>query len=43
MLGDALIETLAQELEQAERTRTQVEHFSKRYAGMTMELSLIHI
>jgi 2-oxo-hept-3-ene-1,7-dioate hydratase len=37
MFDDALIERLAQELEQAERTRTQVEHFSKRYAGMTIE------
>jgi 2-oxo-hept-3-ene-1,7-dioate hydratase len=37
MFDDALIEQLAQELENAERTRTQVEHFSKRHAGMTME------
>ena len=37
MLDDALIESLAQELEQAERTRTQVEHFSKRFASMTIE------
>ncbi len=37
MFDDALIEQLAQELENAERTRMQVEHFSKRYAGMTME------
>ena len=37
MLDDALIEQLAQELEHAERTRTQVEHFSKRHLGMTMQ------
>jgi 2-oxo-hept-3-ene-1,7-dioate hydratase len=37
MFDDALISQLAQELENAEVTRTQVEHFSKRYAGMTME------
>ncbi len=37
MFDEALIEQLAQELETAERTRTQVEHFSKRYAGMTIE------
>jgi 2-oxo-hept-3-ene-1,7-dioate hydratase len=37
MLDDALIEQLAQELEDAEQTRTQVAHFSKRYAGMTIE------
>ncbi len=37
MLDDALIEQLAQELEKAERTRTQLEHFSKRHAGMTIE------
>ncbi len=37
MLDDVLIEQLAQELENAECTRMQVEHFSKRYAGMTME------
>lgn len=37
MLPDALIEQLAQELENAERTRTQLEHFSKHHAGMTIE------
>jgi 2-oxo-hept-3-ene-1,7-dioate hydratase len=36
-VDDALIEQLAQELETAEQTRTQVEHFSKRHAGMTMQ------
>jgi 2-oxo-hept-3-ene-1,7-dioate hydratase len=37
MLNAALITQLAQELEDAERTRTQVEHFSKRHASITME------
>ncbi len=37
MLDNALIGKLAQELENAERTRTQVEHFSKHHAGMTIE------
>ncbi len=37
MLDDALISQLAQELELAESTRTQVEHFSKRYPAMTMQ------
>jgi 2-oxo-hept-3-ene-1,7-dioate hydratase len=37
MLDDALIEQLATELEHAQQTRTQVEHFSKRFAGMTIE------
>jgi 2-oxo-hept-3-ene-1,7-dioate hydratase len=37
MFDDALIEQLAQELETAEHTRTQLEHFSKRFAGMTIE------
>lgn len=37
MFDHALIEQLAQELEQAEATRTQVGHFSKRFAGMTIE------
>jgi 2-oxo-hept-3-ene-1,7-dioate hydratase len=36
-MNEALIDQLAQELEHAERTRTQVEHFSKRHVGMTME------
>jgi 2-oxo-hept-3-ene-1,7-dioate hydratase len=36
-MDDALIEQLAQELERAEQTRTQLEHFSKRFAGMTIE------
>ena len=31
------IQALAAELNQAEKTRTQVEHFSKRFAGMTIE------
>jgi 2-oxo-hept-3-ene-1,7-dioate hydratase len=37
MFGDALIEQLTQELENAESTRTQVEHFSKRFPAMTIE------
>ncbi len=37
MLDDALISQLAQELESAELLRTQLEHFSKWYPGMTME------
>jgi 2-oxo-hept-3-ene-1,7-dioate hydratase len=37
MMDDALIERLAQQLENAERTRMQLEHFSKHYAGMTIE------
>jgi 2-oxo-hept-3-ene-1,7-dioate hydratase len=36
-MDDTLIERLAQELETAEQTRTQLEHFSKRFAGMTIE------
>ena len=31
------IQALAAELNHAEKTRTQVEHFSKRFAGMTIE------
>ncbi len=37
MLSEALTTQLAAELEQSERTRVQVEHFSKRYPGMTIE------
>lgn len=37
MLDDALIHQLADELAQAERSRVPVEHFSKRFAGMTIE------
>ncbi|MEY4712346.1 MAG: hypothetical protein RIS88_1796, partial [Pseudomonadota bacterium] len=37
MFSDALIAQLAAELDQSERTRVQVEHFSKRYPGMTIE------
>jgi 2-oxo-hept-3-ene-1,7-dioate hydratase len=36
-MDEALIQQLAQDLENAEQTRTQVEHFSKRHAGMTMQ------
>ena len=31
------IQALAVELNTAEKTRTQVEHFSKRFSGMTIE------
>jgi 2-oxo-hept-3-ene-1,7-dioate hydratase len=37
MFDDDLIARLAQELENAESSRTQVAHFSKRFAGMTIE------
>ena len=31
------IQQLAHELNQSEKSRTQIEHFSKRFAGMTIE------
>jgi 2-oxo-hept-3-ene-1,7-dioate hydratase len=37
MLDKTTIAALARELHQAEKTRVQVEHFSKRYPGMTIE------
>jgi 2-oxo-hept-3-ene-1,7-dioate hydratase len=37
MFSEALTAQLAAELEESERTRVQVEHFSKRYPGMTIE------
>jgi 2-oxo-hept-3-ene-1,7-dioate hydratase len=37
MFSDVLTAQLAAELDQSERTRVQVEHFSKRYPGMTIE------
>jgi 2-oxo-hept-3-ene-1,7-dioate hydratase len=37
MFDDTLIQQLAQELDASETTRVQVEHFSKRYPGMTIE------
>lgn len=37
MFDDALVQQLAVELQLAQQTRTQVEHFSKRYPGMTIE------
>jgi len=37
MFDDALIQQLARELHTAEKTRTQLEHFSKRYPEMTIE------
>ena len=37
MFSETLIAQLAAELNQAEKTRTQVEHFSKRHPQMTIE------
>jgi 2-oxo-hept-3-ene-1,7-dioate hydratase len=37
MFSPELIAQLAAELDQSEKTRVQVEHFSKRYPGMTVE------
>ena len=37
MFSKELIEQLAAELQQAEQARVQVEHFSKRFPGMTIE------
>ena len=37
MFAPELIAQLAAELDAAEKSRTQVEHFSKRYPGMTIE------
>ncbi|QHE83788.1 2-oxo-hept-4-ene-1,7-dioate hydratase [Hydrogenophaga sp. BPS33] len=37
MLDDALIQQLAAELDQAERSRVPLEHFSKRFPGMTID------
>lgn len=37
MLDDALIAQLAAELQQSQTTRVPVEHFSKRFPGMTIE------
>jgi 2-oxo-hept-3-ene-1,7-dioate hydratase len=37
MFNDALIQQLAQELNEAEKSRVQIAHFSKRFAGMTIE------
>jgi len=36
MFEPALIGQLAAELHQSEKSRQQVEHFSKRYPGMTV-------
>ena len=36
MFSDELVAQLAAELQQAEQTRVQVEHFSKRFPGMTV-------
>ena len=37
MFDDKLTQQLATELNQAEKSRTQIEHFSKRYPDMTIE------
>ena len=37
MFDTSLIQQLAAELHQAEKTRVQIEHFSKRFPGMTIE------
>ena len=37
MFDNALIRQLAQELHQSEQSRVQIEHFSKRFPGMTIE------
>ena len=37
MLDDTLIAQLAYALNQSEKSRVQIEHFSKRYPGMTIE------
>lgn len=36
MLTDELLHQLARELEQSQQSRIQIEHFSKRYPGMTV-------
>lgn len=37
MFPDSLITQLAAELDQSEKSRQQIEHFSKRYPGMTVD------
>ena len=37
MFTQELLTQLAQELDRSEKTRVQVEHFSKRFPGMTVE------
>lgn len=37
MFDDTLVQQLAAELQRAQQTRTPVEHFSRRYAGMTIK------
>ena len=37
MLDSSTIQQLAAELDQSERSSVQVEHFSKRHPGMTIE------
>ena len=37
MFNQELLSQLAQELDQSEKTRVQIEHFSKRHPGMTVD------
>ena len=37
MFSDALLTQLAQELDHSEKSRQQIEHFSKRYPGMGID------
>ena len=37
MFDETLIRQLAAELHQSEKSRVQMEHFSKRFPGMTVE------
>ena len=37
MFDDTLIQQLAAELDRSEKSRTPLEHFSKRFPGMTIE------
>ena len=37
MLDNGIVRKLAHELNQSEKSRVQVEHFSKRYPAMTVE------
>ena len=37
VLSDDQVTALAHELHRAEKSRVQIEHFSKRFPGMTVE------
>ena len=37
MFTESLLSQLASELDASERTRQQIEHFSKRFPGMSVE------